>query len=259
MQSLSEHYEVLMAKVEDLIARFYSQVPIGLGALEKEIQGAIRRPGSIALDAGCGVNAPLTRKFEADTRIVGIDLCSGLPSDVHTVTGDLSMLPFRDGTFSVIFSRSVFEHLEKPEIVFKEFYRVLQPGGVCLVLTPNRFDYSSVVASLTPQWFHRWFVGKVYHSASYDTFPTVYRANTPGFFRGIARNGMAWKIRRLTGLRHYPANLAFSRLLFRIGILYDWLIARAGFTALQPSLLVVMERRELGRQRCSSHSCATRP
>jgi hypothetical protein len=34
----------------------------------------------------------------------------------------------------------------------------------------------------------------------------------------------------------------FSTLLFRLGIFYDWGIARAGLTALQPSLLVVLEK-----------------
>lgn len=231
-----------MARVEDLIHGFYRDVSIGQRSLEAAISEALTQGHTAALDAGCGIDAPLTRKFGKQIPTVGIDLCRGLPNDLRVVTGDLSRLPFRDGAFSLVFSRSVFEHLTKPEVVLEEFHRVLRPNGTCVILTPNRFDYSSIVAAMTPQWFHEWFVKKIYNSASYDTFPTVYRANTPGFFRAIAKRTRTWRIKRISGVRHYPANLAFSRLLFRVGILYDWVIDRAGLTALQPSLLVVLER-----------------
>lgn len=231
-----------MARVDDLIDHFYGDVLFGQSALETEIRGALERGQTSALDAGCGINAPLTRKFGDQVKMVGIDLCRGLPQDLAAVTGDLSKLPFRDGSFSMIFSRSVFEHLQQPYEVMDEFHRVLQPKGTCIILTPNRYDYSSVVAAATPHWFHDWFVRKVYVSAAYDTFPTVYRANTPYFFRSLVKRGRAWSVRRVAGVRHYPANLAFSRLLFRLGVLYDWGIARAGLTALQPSLLAVLER-----------------
>jgi SAM-dependent methyltransferase len=231
-----------MGKVQDLIDRFYSDVPIGQRALEAAILETLGQGSATALDAGCGSDAPLTRKFGDKVQLVGIDLCRELPKDLPVVTGDLAKLPFRDGSFSLIFSRSVFEHLAEPGQVMDEFHRVLQPNGTCVILTPNRFDYTSVIAALTPQAFHDWFVRKTYGSASYDTFPTVYRANAPGFFRKVANGRNKWRIKRISGVRHYPANLAFSRLLFRIGIFYDWVIARAGLTALQPSLLVVLER-----------------
>jgi SAM-dependent methyltransferase len=229
-----------MAHIHDLIDRFYSDILFGQSALEAAIEEALTYDG-IGLDAGCGIDAPLTRKFGQRIRMIGIDLCPDLPRDLAVVTGDLSKLPFADETFSVIFSRSVFEHLTYPQQVMDEFERVLRPNGRCMILTPNRFDYSSIVAASTPQWFHEWFVRKVYVSAAYDTFPTVYRANSPWFFRSLARGGR-WKVQSILGLRHYPANLAFSRLLFRLGILYDWAIDRARLTALQPSLLVVLEK-----------------
>lgn len=231
-----------MARVDDLIDHFYGDVLFGQAALETEIRRALERGQTVALDAGCGINAPLTRKYGGQIRVVGIDLCQGLPCDLQVVNGDLSKLPFRDGSFSLIFSRSVFEHLSQPYEVMDEFHRVLKPKGTCIILTPNRYDYSSIVAAVTPHWFHDWFVRRVYVSAAYDTFPTVYRANTPGFFRSLVRRGKAWSVQHLRGVRHYPANLAFSRLLFRLGVLYDWGIARARLTALQPTLLAVLEK-----------------
>src|SRR5262249_32092115 len=231
-----------MAQVTDLIERFYSDIPIGQRSLEAAIRQALTGRHTAVLDAGCGVDAPLTRKFGTQVRVVGLDLCHGLPADLPVVTGDLARLPFRDAAFSLIFSRSVFEHLTDPRAVLKEFSRVLQSNGTCVILTPNRFDYSSILAALTPQWFHAWFVRTVYGNQQYDTFPTVYRANTPIFFRTVVNRSKGWSVRRISGVRHYPANLAFSRVLFRMGIAYDWLIAKLRLALLQPSLLVVLQR-----------------
>ena len=231
-----------MKPVNDLIERYYNDISFGQAALEDEIRQVLRRGHMRVLDAGCGSDARLARKFSSQASLVGIDLCSCSPADFPLVQGDLAQLPFRDQTFSLIYSRSVFEHLTRPELVVDEFYRVLQPGGLCIILTPNRFDYTSIVAALTPHKFHDWFVRRVYVSTAYDTFPTAYRANTPGFFRSLVKRNGRWRLRRLCGLRHYPVNLAFSRTMFRLGIAYDWAIARAGLTTLQPSLLVVLEK-----------------
>jgi SAM-dependent methyltransferase len=231
-----------MSNVRDLIDRYYDSVLFGESALEANIREFLRIAGNRMLDAGCGEDAPFTRKFAGEAKIVGIDLCRGLPKDLSTVCGDLSQLPFVDGSFSIVFSRSVFEHLVDPDRVMHEIHRALRPGGFCVILTPNRYDYSSIVARFTPQRFHSWFVNRVYGSHTYDTFPTLYRANTPAYFNGLVKNQKGWKIKKLEGLRHYPANLIFSRILFRLGVLYDWLIAKLGWHALQPSLLVVLEK-----------------
>jgi SAM-dependent methyltransferase len=231
-----------MSRTSDLIDRYYGSVLIGERALETTIREFLPPAATRMLDAGCGDDAPFTRKFSRETSIVGIDLCQGLPRDLSVVCGDLSRLPFVDEAFSIVFSRSVFEHLVQPEKVMDEIHRSLKPGGICLILTPNRYDYSSVIARFTPQRFHSWFINRVYGSHSYDTFPTLYRANTPGYFKTLATRKRGWKIRKLTGLRHYPANFIFSRVLFRLGVLYDWGIAQFGWSALQPSLLVVLEK-----------------
>jgi SAM-dependent methyltransferase len=232
-----------MSSVDDLISKYYEFVPIGERALEAAIREFLPKPGSRMLDAGCGEDAPFTRKFSGETVVVGIDLCRGLPKDLPMACGDLARLPFADQVFSMVFSRSVFEHLAEPDKVMDEICRTLKPGGFCVILTPNRYDYSSVVARFTPQRFHGWFVNRIYRSNTYDTFPTLYRANTPDYFNELVQRREGWKIRKVVGLRHYPANLIFSRILFRLGVLYDWLIARLGWSALQPSLLVVLEKK----------------
>jgi SAM-dependent methyltransferase len=238
-----------MSAVDDLIDKYYSDVPMGERALETTIREFMATTAIRALDAGCGLDAPFTRRLSGRSFIVGMDLCRDLPKDLPVICGDLGKLPFSDEVFSLVFSRSVFEHLTEPDLVMKEIYRTLKPGGVCVILTPSRYDYSSIIAHLTPQWFHQWFVGRVYGSHTYDTFPTVYRANTPKYFSRLEQKQPGWKVKRLTGLRHYPANLIFSRMLFRVGVLYDWFVAKIGWTELQPSLLIVLEKESQAEQR----------
>lgn len=235
-----------MKRVNDLIWKYYADVQLGREALSALIEGAIAQRQFPILDAGCGRHGNWVRRFGPEAHIIGMDLGSDLAKDVPVVSGDLASMPFRDASFSFVFCRSVFEHLSKPDDVLSEFHRVLKPGGRCAILTPNRYDYSSIVAALTPQVFHRFFVHGVYgNKAAYDTYPVLYKANTPGYFQRLASKKETWKIIRISGLRHYPANLAFSRILFHLGVYYDRFIAKMNWTPLQPSLLVVIEKPEL--------------
>lgn len=60
----------------------------------------------------------------------------GLPSTF--VCADLVRLPFCDAAFDVVFSDSVVEHLPDPQAAIIEVSRVVRPGGLVVVTTPNR-------------------------------------------------------------------------------------------------------------------------
>lgn len=47
----------------------------------------------------------------------------------HRVMADMSQLPFQDNSFDLIFSHSVIHHCKDLDKLFKEFHRVLRPGG----------------------------------------------------------------------------------------------------------------------------------
>jgi len=55
------------------------------------------------------------------------------------VIGDASKLDFPDNFFDCAFSSDFFEHisLEVKEKVISEVYRVLKPGGIFVIKTPN--------------------------------------------------------------------------------------------------------------------------
>src|SRR5262249_28290170 len=49
----------------------------------------------------------------------------------------LERLPFAAASFDYLCSHEVIEHVEDPAVVLAEFLRVLKPGGVCAIATPN--------------------------------------------------------------------------------------------------------------------------
>lgn len=52
-----------------------------------------------------------------------------------------------DNSFDAVLCTVSVQYLEQPEKVFAEIYRVLRPGGVCIVSFSNRMFYDKAVAA----------------------------------------------------------------------------------------------------------------
>src|SRR5262249_19110227 len=131
--------------------------------------------------------------------------------------------------------------LEDPARAFQEFARVLRPGGKVVLITPNKYDYVSLIAAMTPYRVHRALVSRIFEVPEDDVFPTLYRANTLGAIRKtFNRAGLVLK--ELDTINHYPAYLMFSPLLFRLGVLYERITSLKPFRALRGSILCVFEK-----------------
>lgn len=104
------------------------------------------------------------------------------------VGGELHHLPFRDECFDLVTANMVVEHLEAPETALKEFSRVLRPGGLFVLHTPNKVAYSSLVTRLFPEGFlprlSRILLGRKVE----DVYPTFYRLNTRAAITAAAAN-----------------------------------------------------------------------
>ncbi len=142
----------------------------------------VLRTSDVVLDlgAGAGIVEAVDLRGRA-ARVCGVDpdervLGNPYLDDAKVGTGDA--IPYPDAYFDLAFCDNVLEHLEDPERVFREVARVLKPGGRFLVKTPNLRHYVAQIARLTPHWFHQ-FYNRVRGRASIDTFPTLYRVNTP--------------------------------------------------------------------------------
>jgi SAM-dependent methyltransferase len=106
--------------------------------------------GRSVLDAGCGVGYGSAMLADAGaTEVVGLDLSAqaveaagaGAPANASFVTGDVHALPFDDGRFEVVVCFEVIEHVDAQNDVIAELARVLAPGGVLAISSPNRDVY----------------------------------------------------------------------------------------------------------------------
>src|SRR5215218_6548889 len=106
--------------------------------------------GKRVLDAGCGLGYGSAVLSDAGAAsVVGVDVAEGVvevarervPDGVELHVGDVAALDFADGEFDVVVCFEVIEHVEAPDAVLAELHRVLAPGGVLLVSSPNRDVY----------------------------------------------------------------------------------------------------------------------
>ena len=151
--------------------------------------GAYITNESVVLDAGCSRGDPDLPSMEKARRVVGCDMdLPGLRANQHAddcVLTPLDALPFGSGTFDLVVCKFVIEHLSAPVRVFHEFLRVLKPGGVVAVLTPNRNSPFALIAAMVPFRIKQAFKKYLFGGHEEDTFPALYRANTPGTLSGL--------------------------------------------------------------------------
>jgi ubiquinone/menaquinone biosynthesis C-methylase UbiE len=113
----------------------------------QQILDALPR-GSKVLDVGCGT-AHLTNWIkEQGFTMTGVEPSSEMMKlakenfpDIEVINSIASALPFEDNSFDLIVSFEVLRYLDKPENIrsYKEFYRVLKPGGKFFVTQVNLY------------------------------------------------------------------------------------------------------------------------
>jgi SAM-dependent methyltransferase len=218
----------MTALADRLLERYYRDVPHPYRQFEELVGRFMLQKPATLLDAGCGRTVPVLRKFigRAD-RLIGVDLVdfTDVPPGIETHNADLAHLPLPDGSVDLIMSRSVFEHLADPLSVYREFSRVLGPGGRVVFLTANMWDYGTLMARLVPNRFHSRVVKLVEGRDEADTFPTQYKTNTASDVGRLAASaGLA--VEELVYLSQYPNYLMFNGGLFFIGAAFERVIRR---------------------------------
>ena len=211
-----------------LLRRFYADVPHPYRVFENKVDALLDRSVRVLLDAGCGRTVPVLRKYlNRVDRLIGVELVefTDVPPGIEAFNVNLSELPLADSSVDLIMSRSVFEHLTDPEAVYREFARVLRPGGRVVFLTANMWDYGTLVARLVPNRFHGRIVKVVEGREEEDTFPTAYKTNTHADVQRLA-NAVGLKVESFDYLSQYPNYLMFNALLFLLGTGFEKLISR---------------------------------
>ena len=105
----------------------------------------LSKRGSNVLEVGCDRGDVLMALAERDRICTGIEisehmlkLCNKL--DIKVFYGSADSLDFPSGSFDVVFSQEVLEHLHPEDVPMHiaEAFRVLRSNGILAVETPNR-------------------------------------------------------------------------------------------------------------------------
>lgn len=110
---------------------------------------ADRCAGRDVLEAGCGEGYGADLIAEVARRVIGLDYDDAAVAHVRAcyprveaVQGNLAELPLPDAAVDVVVNFQVIEHLWDQGQFIAECARVLRPGGLLMVSTPNRITFS---------------------------------------------------------------------------------------------------------------------
>ena len=191
---------------------------------------SILTPQSVVLDLGAGRGTRGQLDFRGECRrFVGVDPDAAVLTNPYLDEAKLQKppdyaIPYADGTFDVVFSNCVIEHITDAHQFFAEIYRVLKPGGAFLAKTPNRRHYVPMLARITPHWFHE-FYNRLRGREADDTFPTTYACNSKVAILRAA-TPIGFRVVYFDMIEGRPEYLRLNPLLYLGGMAYERTVNR---------------------------------
>jgi malonyl-CoA O-methyltransferase len=228
----TEHNDQL-ATVRDAYNRWavvYDHDANPLPALEEpyvqEAIGDVR--GLAVLDLGCGTGRHAVRLAAAGADVTAIDFSEGMLEEarrkahgdaIRFIVHDLHQpLPLPDGTFDLVVSGLVLEHIRNLDSFFAEIHRVLRPGG------------RAVISAMHPAMFLR---GSQARFTDPDSGEVVHAGSLPhqlgDFIMAAVRGGFS-----MVGIGEYTPNAMFAARFPRAEKYTGW------------PMLVVLQLRSIG-------------
>jgi SAM-dependent methyltransferase len=122
----------------------YSGIPInacrGIHEYAAQLVAEFVTPGASVFDIGCGVGALTQRLHDEGYVAVGADIdARGYMAKAPHLLWDsgADKLPVPERSVDAVCAIEILEHVENPLAVLRNVRRILKPGGVLIVSTPN--------------------------------------------------------------------------------------------------------------------------
>ena len=151
--------------------------------LLRQIVGWLKHPPSSVLDVGCGDGVLLECAHELGIQATGLEVSPQLVELVRKRLGagaitdqPLSELP--PESYEVVALINVIEHVRRPSEILRSVYRVLRPGGVIVIHTPN---FGGLPARLAGARWHQ--IEPYAHFYYFDAHTLTQLLNKSGFRR----------------------------------------------------------------------------
>lgn len=116
--------------------------------------------GRSVLDAATGEGYGAHLLAAAGAEVTGVEIDPATVEharrsypEIDVRLGDVTALPFPDARFDAVVSFETIEHVAAPELAIAEFLRVLAPGGLLVLSTPNAPGAPDAAVGVNP--FHR--------------------------------------------------------------------------------------------------------
>ncbi|MGD8472700.1 MAG: class I SAM-dependent methyltransferase [Anaerolineae bacterium] len=112
----------------------------------------------LLLDVGCATGTLLELARLRGWDVMGVDVseyATGIAHDYYNLdvfTGELAEAGYVDGQFDVVVMDDLIEHVADPAALVREGRRILKPGGLLTLNTPNRAGLWHLL--MGQRWFH---------------------------------------------------------------------------------------------------------
>ncbi|NJE25547.1 class I SAM-dependent methyltransferase [Thermococcus sp. MV5] len=171
---------------------------------KKLVFSMIKSKNGKALDLGCGTGNYTLELYTRGFDVVGVDLSEEmlkiarkkLPR-VKFIRANAYSLPFKENTFDLVLTITMFEFIHKPELALNEIYRVLRPGGEVVIGTMNGKSF--------------WFIFKRIKSLFEETAYRYARFYTPSELESLMK-GAGFEDVESKGIIFFPSFFPFVKL-----------------------------------------------
>lgn len=212
-------------------------------------------PGSFVLDLACGEGYGTEELARAGHRAIGLDLEAPVLIEARRrygrsfVAGDAFRLPFPDATFDAVGALQTIEHVSATGAFVAECARVLKPGGLAYLTTPNIAQLPATASKEFNPWHLRDFTPEELraelapHFARTELFGQVLDESLPRVQTLLQLARKEWavvdKVARIERIaRRFPGPLRvrIRKLLYRLEGVGAWPNpkAEAARTAIRP-------------------------